>query len=137
MKKVITYGTFDLLHPGHIDLLKKAKKLGDYLMVGLSTDKFALEKGKKVVLNYRERKLMLESLKYVDKVIPEYSHDQKTKDVSKYQIDTFIMGGDYKVAPQHKVVRDAMGKLCKVKFIPRSRNLSTTKIKECVKQYCM
>jgi glycerol-3-phosphate cytidylyltransferase len=126
MKKVITYGTFDIIHPGHIHLFKKAKSLGDYLIVGLSTDEFAKEKGKTVSLNYAERKTIIQSIRYVDEVIPEHSHDQKEKDVKKYGIDIFVMGGDYKGA------HNFMKQHCKVVYVPRLKDLSSSKIKKFV-----
>ncbi len=95
MKRIITYGTFDLLHYGHINLLKRAKELGDYLVVGLSTDEFNLnEKNKKCYFSYEQRKQLLESIRYVDLVIPEEGWNQKLTDVDLYQIDTFVIGDD-------------------------------------------
>lgn len=135
MKNIITYGTFDILHPGHIYLFKKARCLGDYLIVGLSTDEFAKEKGKKTVLNYLERKTLIESIKYVDKVIPEKSESQKLRDVGRYKIDTFVMGDDWKKLPKYREPRIAMGKLCKVKFIKRKGDHSSTKIRKIVESY--
>ena len=97
MKKIITYGTFDLLHYGHVRLLKRAKELGDYLIVGLSTDEFnEFKKHKQAYNDYAERKYILEAIRYVDEVIPEEDWDQKVKDVQKYDIDTFVMGDDWK-----------------------------------------
>ena len=96
MKRVITYGTFDLLHYGHINLLKRAKEKGDYLIVALSTDKFNWEeKQKKCYFSYEIRKQMLEAIKYVDEVIPEENWEQKKTDMHKYEIDTFVMGDDW------------------------------------------
>ena len=95
MKKVITYGTFDLLHYGHINLLRRAKEQGDYLVVALSTDEFNWnEKQKKCYFSYEERKAMLEAIRYVDLVVPEENWEQKITDVQKYEIDTFVMGDD-------------------------------------------
>ena len=97
MKRVITYGTFDLLHYGHINLLKRAKSLGDYLIVALSTDEFNWnEKQKKCYFNYEKRKQLLEAIRYVDLVIPEESWEQKETDVVLYHIDTFVIGDDWK-----------------------------------------
>ena len=96
MKKVITYGTFDLLHYGHINLLRRAKELGDYLIVALSTDEFNWnEKQKKCYFSYDKRKAMLEAIKYVDMIIPEENWEQKKTDCKKYDIDTFVMGNDW------------------------------------------
>ena len=97
MKKVITYGTFDLLHYGHINLLQRAKALGDYLIVGLSTDEFnSVEKNKVTYFTYEERKRLLESVRYVDLVIPEENWEQKISDVKEFRVDTFVMGDDWK-----------------------------------------
>lgn len=96
MKKVITYGTFDLLHYGHVNLLQRAKALGDYLVVALSTDEFNWnQKQKKCYFSYEERKRLLEAIRYVDLVIPEESWEQKASDVQEYHIDTFVMGNDW------------------------------------------
>ena len=97
MKRVITYGTFDLLHYGHINLLKRAKAYGDYLIVCLSTDDFNQnQKHKKTYFTYEQRKQLLESIRYVDLVIPEENWEQKRSDVHEYHIDTFVMGDDWK-----------------------------------------
>lgn len=97
MKRVITYGTFDLLHYGHINLLRRAKALGDYLVVALSTDEFNWNsKQKKTYFSYEQRKQLLESIRYVDLVIPEENWNQKRTDMKDYQIDTFVMGDDWK-----------------------------------------
>lgn len=96
MKKVITYGTFDVLHYGHINLLKRAKALGDYLVVAISSDEFNTIKGKKSLYSYEQRKYMLEAIKYVDEVIPENTWEQKRIDVHKYDIDIFVIGDDWK-----------------------------------------
>jgi len=96
MKKIITYGTFDLLHYGHINLLKRAKELGDYLIVALSTDEFNWDcKQKKCYFTYEERKKLLEAVRYVDLVIPETCWEQKRSDVKEFRVDTFVMGDDW------------------------------------------
>ena len=96
MKRVITYGTFDLIHYGHINLLKRAKELGDYLIVALSTDEFNWnEKQKKCYFTYEERQRLLEAIRYVDLVIPEESWEQKVTDVQLYKVDTFVIGDDW------------------------------------------
>ena len=96
MKRVITYGTYDLLHYGHINLLKRAKEYGDYLIVALSTDEFnSIEKNKKTYFSYEQRKQLLESIRYVDLVIPEDNWHQKRTDMHEYHIDTFVMGNDW------------------------------------------
>ncbi|MBE7079454.1 MAG: glycerol-3-phosphate cytidylyltransferase [Clostridiales bacterium] len=125
MKRVITYGTFDLLHYGHINLLRRAKALGDYLVVALSTDEFnSIEKGKKTYFSYEQRKLLLESLRYVDLVIPESGWDQKAEDVKLYKIDTFVMGDDW----EGKF--DFLKEHCEVVYLPRTPEISTTQIKK-------
>ena len=124
MKRVITYGTFDLLHYGHINLLRRARELGDYLVVALSTDEFNWnEKQKKCYFPYEERKRMLEAIRYVDLVIPEEGWAQKTTDVEKYQIDTFVMGNDWE--GKFDFLKDQ----CEVVYLPRTPEISTTKIK--------
>lgn len=125
MKRVITYGTFDLLHYGHINLLKRAKALGDYLIVCLSTDSFNLEqKGKKTYFKYDERKALLESLRYVDLVVPEENWEQKKEDVKKYQVDVFVMGDDW--TGKFDFLKDEG---VEVIYLPRTPEISTTKIK--------
>ena len=125
MKRVITYGTFDLLHYGHSNLLRRAKELGDYLVVVLSTDEFNWnEKQKKCYFSYEDRKKMLEAIRYVDLVVPEENWDQKRSDVQKYNIDTFVMGDDWKGK------FDFLKDLCEVVYLPRTPDISTTQIKK-------
>lgn len=123
MKKVITYGTFDLLHYGHINLLQRAKGYGDYLVVGLSTDDFNAQKNKTCYFSYEERKKMLEALRCVDLVIPEENWEQKISDVKEYRIDTFVMGDDWKGK------FDYLADYCQVVYLPRTPEISTSKIK--------
>ena len=124
MKRVITYGTFDLLHYGHINLLRRAKALGDYLIGGLSTDQFNWqEKQKKSYFTYEERKAMLEAIRYVDLVIPEETWDQKKTDVEKYHADVFVIGDDWKGK------FDFLQDQCEVVYLSRTPEISTTKIK--------
>ena len=124
MKKVITYGTFDLLHYGHIQLLKRAKEKGDYLIVALSTDDFNWNsKQKKCYFSYEQRKMLLESIRYVDLVIPEENWDQKISDVKEFKIDTFVMGDDW----EGKF--DFLKDYCEVVYLPRTPEISTTQIK--------
>mgnify|MGYP000976663600 FL=1 len=131
MKRVITYGTFDLLHYGHIELLKRAKSLGDYLVVALSTDEFNWEsKQKKSYFSYDKRKQLLEAIRYVDLVIPEESWDQKVSDIEMYHIDTFVMGDDW--AGKFDFVEEQTG--ANVVYLPRTPEVSTTKIKEELKR---
>lgn len=129
MKRIITYGTFDLLHYGHINLLKRAKELGDYLVVGLSTDEFNLLKGKKSFFSYEERKVLLESIRYVDLVIPECNWEQKTEDVIKYDIDVFVIGDDWK--GKFDFLKDQG---VEVVYLSRTPEISTTAIKNKLKK---
>lgn len=125
MKRVITYGTFDLLHYGHINLLKRAKALGDCLVVGLSTDEFNLrEKNKKCYFDYEKRKMLLEAIRYVDNVIPEESWEQKVTDIHQCGIDVFVMGDDWKGKFDYLRAEGV-----EVVYLPRTKEISTTKIK--------
>lgn len=124
MKRIITYGTFDLLHYGHISILRRAKAFGDYLIVGLSTDEFnSNQKNKITYFNYEQRKELLESLRYVDLVIPEATWEQKIGDVKLYKIDTFVIGDDW--AGKF----DFLKPYCEVVYLPRTPEISTTRIK--------
>jgi glycerol-3-phosphate cytidylyltransferase len=124
MERVITYGTFDLFHIGHLNLLKRAKSYGDYLIVALSTDEFNLNaKGKQSVICYEDRKSILESLRYVDLVIPEKDWSQKVKDIQDFHINTFIMGCDWSKK------FDFLKEYCKVIYLPRTKSISSTEIK--------
>jgi glycerol-3-phosphate cytidylyltransferase len=121
---VITYGTFDTFHYGHLELLKRCKEYGDRLIVGLSTDEFNLIKGKRSIFNYNQRKQWLESIRYVDLVIPEVSWEQKDKDIIEHKIDYFIIGEDWK------------GKFdylkCNVIYLSRTEYISSTEIKKII-----
>ena len=125
MKRILTYGTYDLLHYGHINLLKRAKELGDYLIVGLSTDEFNEIKGKKAYHNYETRKLMLEAIRYVDLVIPEENWSQKIDDIKKYQVDLLVMGDDWSDSEKFTSLKE----YCEIRFLPRTKGISTSKIK--------
>lgn len=125
MKRVITYGTFDLLHYGHINLLRRAKALGDYLIVCVSTDEFNALKGKKSFFSYEQRKSLLEAIRYVDLVIPEETWEQKINDVKEYHIDTFVIGDDWK--GKFDFLRNEG---VEVVYLPRTPEISTTQIKE-------
>ncbi|MGM2786186.1 glycerol-3-phosphate cytidylyltransferase [Bacillus cereus group sp. Bce018] len=127
-KRVITYGTFDLLHYGHINLLRRAKQLGEYLIVVLSTDEFNMLKDKKAYFSYNERKLLLEAIKYVDEVIPEITWEQKVTDVVSNNIDVFVMGNDWEGE------FDFLKEYCEVVYLPRTDGISTTKIKTDMKE---
>lgn len=126
MKRIITYGTFDLLHYGHINLLRRAKELGDYLIVVVSTDDFNLsQKNKKSYFSFEQRKGMLEAIRYVDLVIPEVSWDQKLTDVHEYDIDIFVMGDDWR--GKFDFLKDEG---VEVVYLPRTPEISTTRIKD-------
>lgn len=128
MKKVITYGTFDLLHYGHINLLKRAKAQGDYLIVALSTDEFNWNsKQKKCYFTYEQRKQLLEAIRYVDLVIPEENWEQKKSDVLEFKVDTFVMGDDWTGK------FDFLREYCEVVYLPRTPEISTTQIKNDLK----
>lgn len=124
MKTILTYGTYDLLHIGHINLLMRAREMGDRLIVGLSTDEFNLGKNKKSVFSYDERKKILESIRYVDKVIPENHWEQKPQDIKDNNVDVFVMGDDW----QGKF--DDLKQYCEVVYLPRTADVSTTYLKD-------
>ena len=124
MKRVITYGTYDLLHYGHIALLKRARALGDFLVVALSSDEFNAGKGKQAYFSYEERRVMLEAIRYVDLVVPEQTWGQKTEDIARYGIDVFVMGDDW-----DGEFDDQLKGLCEVVYLPRTPEVSTTQIK--------
>ena len=124
MKRVITYGTYDLLHYGHIELLRRAREMGDYLIVALSTDEFNQIKNKKSYYDYEQRKMMLESIRYVDLVIHEEGWGQKEKDVYRFDVDVFVMGHDWE--GEFDFLKDK----CEVIYLNRTEGISTTKIKQ-------
>ncbi|KKE78625.1 glycerol-3-phosphate cytidylyltransferase [Bacilli bacterium] len=128
MKKVITYGTFDLLHTGHINILRRAKEFGDYLVVAISSDEFNALKGKKAYYTFEQRKAILEAIRYVDEVIPEHNWEQKIDDVKNHNIDVFVMGDDW----EGKF--DFLNDYCEVVYLPRTVGISTTQIKADLKQ---
>ena len=122
-KTVITYGTFDLFHIGHIRLLQKAKKYGEKLIVAVSTDNFNSIKGKKVIIPYKQRAEIVKNIKCVDLVIPEKNWGQKVSDIKNYAVDTFVIGADWKGK------FDELKNYCDVIYLPRTRNISTTELK--------
>jgi len=125
MKRVITYGTFDLLHYGHIQLLRRARELGDYLIVALSTDEFNWQQKKKEnYFNYEQRKALLEAIRYVDLVIPEENWEQKAQDMHTYDVDVFVMGDDWKGEFDY-LEKEGV----EVVYLPRTPEISTTQIK--------
>lgn len=126
MRKVITYGTFDLLHYGHINLLRRAKEQGDYLIVALSTDEFNWdEKQKKCYFSYEKRKMLLEAIRYVDLVIPENGWEQKMTDIDEFKVDVFVMGDDWK--GKFDFVKETGAE---VVYLERTPEISTSQIKK-------
>lgn len=130
MRRVITYGTFDLLHYGHIELLKRARALGDYLVVAISSDQFNDIKGKKSFFDFEHRRRMLEAVRYVDLVIPENNWEQKPDDIRNLNIDVFVMGDDWSGK-----FDEQLGELCEVVYLPRTPDISTTDIKQMLKKH--
>ena len=124
MKKVITYGTFDLFHVGHLNILRRAKELGDYLVVAVSSDKFNEMNGKKAYHSVNDRVAILEAIEFVDEVIVEEGWEQKNSDIKEHNIDIFVMGDDWKGK------FDDLKELCEVVYLPRTHGISTTKIKQ-------
>lgn len=127
MKKVITYGTFDLFHIGHLNILRRAKELGDYLVVAVSSDAFNAIKGKKCAIPDYERMAIVEAIQYVDEVIPEDSWDQKISDIKDHNINVFVMGDDWNGK------FDFLQEYCEVIYLPRTDGISTTQIKKDLK----
>ena len=128
MKKVITYGTFDIFHPGHLRILRRAKELGDYLIVGISSDEFNEKKGKKAYYTYEERAEIVASLGMVDEVIKEENWEQKVSDIKNKNVDIFVMGDDWEGN------FDYLKEHCEVVYLKRTEGISTTKIKEDLKE---
>jgi glycerol-3-phosphate cytidylyltransferase len=126
MKTIITYGTFDLLHIGHLNLLKKLKSMGDQLIVGVSTDEFNLEKGKQSIYKFQDRADIVSALEYVDYVIPESNWEQKENDIRKYNVDIFAIGSDWQGKFDH------LKPLCEVIYLPRTKNISSTAIRKSI-----
>lgn len=124
MTRILTYGTFDTFHYGHMLLLQRAKELGDWLGVGLSTDEFNAIKGKTSVFNYAQRENLLRGVKYVDLVFPETNWEQKRADIIKYKADIFVMGDDWRGK------FDDLSDLCQVVYLPRTPEISSTLIKQ-------
>ena len=123
-KIVITYGTFDMFHVGHLRLLKRLKEMGDELIVAVSTDEFNEVKGKKTLIPYDQRVEILSSIEYVDRVIPEKSWEQKIEDVKKYKADLFVIGNDWEGE------FDFLKEYCEVKYLERTQDISTTQLKK-------
>lgn len=122
-KIILTYGTFDLFHIGHLKILQNAKKYGDKLIVGISTDEFNKKKGKKTIIPFEQRKEIVENIRCVDIVIGENSWEQKIEDIEKYSVDIFVMGDDWKNE------FDNLKDYCEVKYLPRTKGISSTQLK--------
>ena len=126
MIRVITYGTFDLFHYGHLELLRRAKELGDYLVVAISSDEFNIVKKKKCVYTLEERMEIVKAIKYVDKVIVEECWNQKNKDIKENKIDIFTIGEDWRGK------FNELSSECDVVYLPRTEGVSTTNAKEII-----
>lgn len=130
MKRVLTYGTFDMLHEGHINILRRAKQLGDYLVVAVSTDEFNALKNKKSYFDYEKRKFIVEAIRYVDLVIPEKNWEQKIDDIQNYNIDIVVMGNDWQGSDKFEYLKEHVQLI----YLPRTEGISTTKIKYDLKE---
>ena len=128
-KIVLTYGTFDMFHIGHLNLLNRLKSLGDKLIVAVSTDEFNSIKGKKTLIPFEQRALIVQNIKCVDIVISEKNWEQKIDDIKKYNVDIFAMGDDW----QGKF--DFLKDYCEVIYLPRTQNISTTELKKELNKY--
>lgn len=128
-KIVLTYGTFDMFHIGHLNLLNRLKSLGDKLIVAVSTDEFNSIKGKKTLIPFEQRALIVQNIKCVDMVISEENWEQKIYDIKKYNVDIFAMGNDW----QGKF--DFLKDYCEVIYLPRTQNISTTELKKELNRY--
>ena len=128
-KIVLTYGTFDMFHIGHLNLLNRLKRLGDKLIVAVSTDEFNSIKGKKTLIPFEQRALIVQNIKCVDMVISEKKWEQKIDDIKKYNVDIFAIGDDW----QGKF--DFLKDYCEVIYLPRTQNISTTELKKELNKY--
>ena len=127
MRTVITYGTFDIFHAGHLNILRRARELGDRLVVGVSTDEFNLLKGKRCVFPYEERAAIVSAVRYVDEVFPESSWEQKRADIIRYSADTFVMGDDW------RGMFDDLYDVVQIVYLPRTPSVSTTEVKDALR----
>ena len=128
-KTVITYGTFDMFHVGHLNLLRRLSEMGDRVVVGVSTDEFNANKGKKTLIPYEQRAKIVESIRYVDTVIPEETWEQKLSDVKKHDVDVFAIGEDWKGK------FDFLSDLCEVRYLERTKDISTTDLKRSLRSF--
>lgn len=124
---VLTYGTFDLFHIGHLNLLNRLKALGDYLIVGVSTDEFNAAKDKQTIVPFKDRVEIVKNIKCVDLVIPEHNWDQKPTDIKEHNVTTFGMGHDWEGR------FDELKTYCDVVYLPRTDGVSSTEIKRILK----
>lgn len=129
MKTIITYGTFDMFHIGHLNLLRNLSLMADRLIVAVSTDEFNTEKGKKILIPFDQRAAIVEAIDCVDLVIPENTWEQKILDVQKYDVDIFAIGDDWKGK------FDFLGEYCEVVYLARTKNISTTELKNSLKRF--
>jgi len=128
-KVVLTYGTFDMFHVGHLNLLIRLKELGDTLIVGISTDEFNEVKGKKTLIPFDQRVKIVQNIKCVDLVIPERNWGQKIKDIKKLEVDIFGMGDDWRGK------FDSLKAYCEVHYLERTENVSTSKLKKSLSNF--
>ena len=128
-KTVITYGTFDMFHIGHLNLLRKLSEMGDRVIVAVSTDEFNIGKGKKTLIPYEQRAAIVKAIDCVDLVIPEVSWEQKLSDVKQYDVDIFAIGDDWRGK------FDFLSDLCEVVYLKRTKNISTTDLKRSLKRF--
>jgi glycerol-3-phosphate cytidylyltransferase len=128
-KVVLTYGTFDLFHVGHLNLLKRAKTLGDYLIVGVSTDDFNAGKGKRTIIDFKDRIEIVRSIRYVDQAIPESSWEQKIPDIQRFNVDTFVIGDDWRGK------FDFLKNFCEVVYLPRTTGISSSSLKSLLNKF--
>ncbi|WP_312224753.1 adenylyltransferase/cytidyltransferase family protein [Stutzerimonas nitrititolerans] len=124
VKTVITYGTFDMFHVGHLRLLKRMRDLGERVIVAVSTDEFNVLKGKRALVPYEERREIIEALRCVDLVIPECTWEQKAEDIRKYDVGLFVMGSDWVGN------FDYLNELCEVVYLERTHGVSSTELRE-------
>ena len=124
MKTIITYGTFDLFHRGHLNLLKNLKKMGDELIVAVSTDAFNTLKGKETFVPFEQRKNIIRATTYADRVIAEENWEQKIQDIEEYSVSTFAIGEDWKGK------FDFLKEYCEVVYLPRTKGVSSSRLKK-------
>jgi glycerol-3-phosphate cytidylyltransferase len=129
MKTIITYGTFDLFHIGHVKILERARAMGDRLIVGVSSNEFNKIKGKKSIFPYEHRAAIVSAIKYVDEVFPEHHWDQKPDDIKKYGASVLVMGHDW--AGKF----DSFNTLCEVHYLSRTQGISTTELKQALRSF--